>query len=303
MKKGIVIAVIVLIVLYFTSRTIFAETVKKVDFHLDENETVISFLDFSNGEATLIQGGNGKTVLINTGGQGTSKELEKHFQLYDIKKIDLLILTHQEKHYTGNLQWLVKQHEIKEIAASSPLVNRLEQDEKLTSIDKTVWGKGDLKEILPGMIIKVLYSQPQLPKKAQTNSEVSKPSSDKEDSYGLILSIIYGKNHILYMGTSSSEIEQSLIDDNGPLAADIIKIPEFGNAATEPFFLKEVDPHAAIIFTKEHAIPDQDIIERLYETWIDVYHTRQFGNISIKCDPETYEIITLPIKEHQERAE
>jgi competence protein ComEC len=57
--------------------------------------------------------------------------------------------------------------------------------------------------------------------------------------------------------------------------------------------LKRIDPQAAIIFHKNGVQPDQDLLEKLYHLWIDIYQVHQTGIIMMKCDLSHYEIITF----------
>ncbi len=285
MKKFLVMAVVLLAVIFLlTVRTTKSEKVEKIDLNLQQNETAVTFLELSNGEATLLQHADGKTVLINSGGPKTKKELKHQLDLYGVKKIDLLIITNTGELYTGNADWLISE-EITEKAAGpasyiKSLQGRFNKGEDLFE----AWEEGDLKELFTGMVVKVLAD-----------------GKEGEEDKGLILSMRFGKNHFLYMGIDGDEIESRLMNAGAPLKAEVLKVPDFAESGTTQPFMEEVDPQSAVIFSKKHSEPSRDIIERMYESWIDVYHTRRFGNVSFKCTMNDYEVFTIPVQNAGEK--
>lgn len=251
-------------------------SVEKVDLNLLHNEIAVTFLELSNGEATLIQSNDGKNVLINTGGKGTEEELLDRLEMYNVLTIDTLIITNNSSEYIGNLGWLIDSYVVKQIVLSKELQEVLTTDKYMQDI--VIWEKGEKYEVIPGMTTEVLYS-----------------NRNDEGISSMILLFVYGNNHFLYMGIADNEIEKTLLHDRDKVKAEIIKLPNFAVGGTSQLFLEAVDPQVAIIFHKENSLPSQEVMERLNETWIDVYQTVQMGNVTIKCDVEKYEVITVPV--------
>lgn len=253
-----------------------AADVKKVDLNLKKNEIAFTFFDLSSGEATLIQTGTGKNILINTGAPSTSDELLYRLEMYDVLTIDQLILTNLEKEYCGNVLRLTNEYSIDKIVLADSM-----KDELLKSypLDKEIvqsWKQSDLKEIFPNFMVKVLHTT----------------SRDEDNTPGMVILFYYGSHQVLYMGHANSEVEKKIIDDLN-IKAKILKVGEFAVKGTSQYFLENLNPQVAIIFHRKNKLPTQEVIERLNETWIDIYQTRQFGNVTIKCDPQQYEVITI----------
>ncbi len=103
------------------------EHIQKIDMMLEEEEMAIIFLPLSNGEATLFKHASGKTILLNTGGPHTERELKRWFDQFHVNEVDELILTSDDEEYTGNVEWIHKTydpkivHEWKEQKVYEPL--------------------------------------------------------------------------------------------------------------------------------------------------------------------------------------
>ncbi|WP_070121110.1 ComEC/Rec2 family competence protein [Bacillus marinisedimentorum] len=285
MKKFLVIAAVLLAVIFLlTERTAKSEKVEKIELNLQQNEVAVTFLELSNGEATLIQNAGGHTVLINSGGIKTKKELKHQLDMYGVKKIDLLIITNTDELYTGNADWLISEEVAGRLAGPPSYINSLQTRFNYGENRFDAWEEGDLKELFSGMVVKVLAA-----------------GGENDNKEGLILSMRYGKNHFLYMGIDGEEVEDRLMKAGVPLKAEVLKVPDFAESGTTQPFMEEVDPQSAVIFSKKHSEPDRAIVERMYESWIDVYHTRRFGNVSFKCTMDDYEVFTIPVRNAGEK--
>lgn len=251
--------------------------VDRVNMKLADDEIAITFFSLPSGEATIIQHANAGNIMVNTGGPLTRKDLENLLYLYNIHSLNAIILTKNHSEYNSNLDWVIQKFHVKEIiiGKNSNLPSR-----KKVSHKNTVWKQNEHYEILPNLIITVLHD-----------------NSDHLGKKGMDLLFKYGKHHILYMSTVDKTIEYELVKQNLS-DVNILKVADFALAeGTSKVFLNHVDPQVAIIFKKKGNLPSQDILNRLQDAWIDIYQTYQYGNISIKCSYDHYEIITLPLND------
>lgn len=246
--------------------------IEKVDLKLKQDQVAMTFLDLTSGEALLIQHGNGQTILVNTGGPNTQLELQRHLKLYDIKAIDTLIVTKNDPEYNSNTEWLSTNYMIGEIITSQNYPTTFEgRHEK--------WKTGQKVELLPGLNTHVIQG------------------NENTQSIGMDLLFTFHNNQVLYMTSADIEIENALLEKLDLSTVNILKVADFAhNGGTSEPFVEHIDPQVAIIFQKRGVHSSQDVIERLQETWIDIYLTKQFGNITIKFNNEDYEIITISVE-------
>lgn len=254
--------------------------IEKVDLKLSNKELAITFLKLSSGEATLIQHGNGENVLINTGGPETQAELENLLKMYNVTLIKSIIVTKEDPEYQSNLEWLTKRY-----PTSKVVIGKQFTPPAFISKDRIIkWKKDDSQSIVPILKAKVVHEG---------------LSSDGLQSYDLFLEM--GRHYLLYMSTGNINAEMSLLTNKELSKVNILKIPNFAqNDGSSQDFIEHIDPQVAIIFTKKNLNPSPDVMERLKETWIDTYMTKQFGNITIKANENEYEVITISIESSQE---
>ncbi|MCD8510702.1 MAG: hypothetical protein LRY73_13075 [Bacillus sp. (in: Bacteria)] len=122
---------------------------------------------------------------------------------------------------------------------------------------------------------------------------------DGYDEGGCALFVRHHGQRLLYMTIADSFVEEQLVHEYD-LKSTMFKVPDFGSdRGTSEYLLNEVDPQVAVIFRNGEAQPSSYVLERLQETWIDIYQTSRIGTITIKCNNEDYEVITVrPSKEN-----
>ena len=259
--------------------------IEKVNLNLSENELAITFLQLSSGEATLIQKGNGENALINTGGPSTQKELQNLLEMYDVLKFNAIIMTKEGSQYDSNLAWLTKAYLVDEVIIGKNATKLLEKI-SLNDYNNVVnWSEGEKHQVLHDLSFQILHE---------------KVAVDGNAEMDLLLT--YRNHQVLYMSSSKFEVERQLINLNLK-DVNILKVAEFANEnSTSQMLLEHIDPQAAIIFSKKGVKPSQEVIERLHETWIDIYQTKQFGNVTIKFTDDNYEVITITVKNVQDKS-
>ncbi|GGM23057.1 hypothetical protein GCM10011351_06130 [Paraliobacillus quinghaiensis] len=235
---------------------------------LNENELYISFLNLPDGEATLIQTPKEENFLINTGSKKSRSDLWKQLNQLNVHQLDGLILTKQTSDYCGNIKQVLDQYHVKNIYVGDAKRNFIEHVDR--NISQTTWYTDDHTQLTKELKIHVL----------QTNAlgEMS-------------FTIEYGKNKILYM--SISELEHDQLIEDKRVKAEIIKIADYGQGQSPSTTLLEtMDPHISIVFHQKSGKPNKALLERLKESWIDVYQLEQVGTTIIRLTLNDYEVIS-----------
>jgi competence protein ComEC len=273
MKRVLWLFCVVLVLAGFQEDQEIPTKIEKVDLKLMGDEVAFTFVNLPDGEATIIQNDKGEAILINTGNQNSRDHLKTTLDLYGVSSIQKIILTKLGPDYEGNLDWLSKEYSIQKLVLPSS-VGKEDLSVKVASLEKWDVGK---KELFPGIVVNVLQVL------------------DQEKSMNL--SLKYGEHRFLFMAVASKVEEEKLMKQYTLKDVNILKVAEFAsNNGTSQALLEAVDPQIAIIFNKQNLYPSADVLERLQNTWIDIYYTKQFGNITIRCSKENYEVITLAIE-------
>jgi beta-lactamase superfamily II metal-dependent hydrolase len=247
--------------------------VENIDLQLDEEEIAFTFLDLPNGESTIIQNSEGENILINTGAPESEDELRHYLKIYGVDEISGLIITSPDSEYTGNLKYLLDN-----IAIDKVILPRSMSDAKL-GIETDWWGKGTKSELVQDLNVQVL------------NEDYS-----KKKHLGMDLLFEYNETYLLYMTSADKEVENRLLQQHNLSVVNIIKVGDFGNdTGTSKKFLNACDPQAAVVFHKETTQGKSLVLERLQETWLDLYLTSQKGNVTIKMKEGDYHVFTLTL--------
>ncbi|WP_246942126.1 ComEC/Rec2 family competence protein [Bacillus pinisoli] len=272
MKKVLWLFCVVIMLTGFQDHQDIPTKIEKVDLKLMGDEIAFTFINLPDGESTVIQNGKGEAILINTGNDNSKAQLKKTLDLYGVTSIQKIIITRLGEDYIGNLDWLVKEYAVKSVAVPSSIT----KEDLPINIPLENWDVGK-KELLPGLQANVLQV------------------TDQEKSMNI--SMKFGDHRFLFMSIASKVLEQELINQNTLKDVNIIKVAEFAdNNGTSQELLEAVDPQIAIIFNKQSLYPSADVLERLQNTWIDIYYTKQFGNVTIRCTENHYEVITLTVE-------
>jgi competence protein ComEC len=252
--------------------------VENIDLNIKEHEMAVTFIGLSSGEATLLQGPNNETILVNTGKEDTAAELDGWLHLYDVKKIETLILTSDGSDLSfQHINNLIGKYQIKKIITTpkiAPLVTSQLDQENLLSV--LSWQEGATETLLPELTAEVQYAG----------------TGEKE---GLDFVLRFFKHRIFLMSSYSERAEEELFKKNLQ-DINVFKIP---NCAKEDSLSKKLihylNPQISVLFTPEEEHPDPNILHHLHASWSEVYFTKQHGTITLKFTDSKYEVFTIPV--------
>lgn len=248
--------------------------INSIDLNLKKEEMAVTFFSLSDGEASLIQQPDGKNVLINTGGENTNEELKKLLTLYHVNQIDTIILTDTGKCCFDNVNWLIKDFNVKHLM--SPKDTEININELLNegeSVDYHSLTHGMNLEILPGLVMEVL-----------------------NDTKGLDLSLSFLNRRILWMNHAHPNIDYYM-PKNMAVETTIIKLPDIASKEDLPEdFFDQLDPQLAILFRNKEEKVNEDLLEQLQQAWVRVYYNKNIGAVSVKFTEDNYEIVKISNK-------
>jgi len=250
--------------------------IEKVDLKLEQNELGVTFIDLTSGEAILIQHGTGKNVLINTGGPKSDRELYDTLKMFDVSSLDAVIITSANEQYTGNLIELKEKLNVKKFITGEHILLNSSLNQIKVVDHWGIWKKNESYEILPGLKVQVLHE-----------------NYNESNLQGMDLRLIFHHHQWLLMSSSNEQVEKQLMKKDLQ-EINLLKVAHFGQGAgSTKEFLDYLNPQVAIIFRKNDEWPSQDVMERLYQSWMDIYPLKQFGSISIKLNENKYEVIPI----------
>ena len=214
----------------------------------------VTFLNVYQGDCCIIQDSNNdKVMLIDTGGLQNydiaSKKIMPYLNYHGIRKIDIVVVTHDDYDHCGALENLKSQIRIDEIVTDY-------------NIEKINLGKIELVNL----------------------NKYFTYSSDENDHsivlYGNICSL-----NFLFTGDISNKIEDKMINDLSYLDVDVLKVAHHGSkSSTSDEFVKFINPEYAIISVGNnyYGHPTKQVLDILINNDVIVYRTDENGSIRIK---------------------
>jgi competence protein ComEC len=291
-KRGYVLLVLLLSILILNGCGIdshLQHTVKVEDPLSAENDQnftgmVIDYFQLPKGECSLVRFPNGKVLLVDTGTAEDVKPLLSLLAERRVTKLDYVLISNDQPEQAGGYSSLAESLQIdtilmpKLIASSIRHVVPLTQDKKLVLLSQ-----GDRVSMDKGIELTVLHPSEPLFLSPQDNS--------------LVFQLKQNTMRFLFTSAIGEKAEERLIQKHGKeLKSEVLKVAAQGsNQASSQPFLSLVDPQVAIIETgksrTEMKSSQEEIIERLGESWAETYITSQDGTITILSNGKDYRVI------------
>ena len=233
---------------------------------LDENFALITTLDVGQGLSHVVQTKN-HTLLFDTGNiypsgfnLGTSV-INPYLKFKNIKKLDKIIISHNDKDHIGGLKGVLKEFKANQILASD--YKKIPQAKPCISGQKWQWD---------GVLFEILNP-----------SEQNKLNNNNNSC---VLKISTLKHTILLTADIEIETEEFLINTiKSKLDSDILIVPHHGSKTSSSHkFLQAVSPNIAIVssgFKNKYKHPNNQIINRYKKYNIEVLNTSCTGQIEI----------------------
>ncbi|WP_042457769.1 ComEC/Rec2 family competence protein [Neobacillus dielmonensis] len=262
------------------AETINSSNVENIELNLKDHEMAVTFISLSDGEATLIQGPDGRTILVDIGGKDTEKELNRWLKLYKVKNIDSLILTKaDEKLSYPQLNSLIAKYGVKEIITyPGGYADVLGQIDEQYEVKVYPWEQGQREELLPELI-----AEAQL--------------AGTQQNEGLNFTLEFFNNRLFFLSSFNNRAEETLLKkDIGNVT--VLKISCRDSTPLSGEFLAFLNPEISILPAAED-VTDSEMISNLHDTWSEIYSTKRHGTVTLKFSETKYEVFTIPVKKEE----
>jgi competence protein ComEC len=249
------------------------------------NSLLFTFINVGQGDATLIQTPDGKTMLIDGGESDTG--IVSQLQGLGIQRIDLMIATHPHSDHIGGLVQVLQSFPVaKVITGGQPHTTSVYEH----FLDGIAAAQAEYVEVKRGDVIAL----------GGINFQVLNPVNNNNpdlNENSVVIQFKVGQTTFLLMGDSGADTEASLLSAGLPLKTDILKVGHHASTSgSTTAFLNAVQPKIALYsagINNSYGHPAPQTIAALSAVGATIYGTDKNGTISIMVDLKGYTINTM----------
>ena len=245
----------------------------------DTPQLVVTFLDVGEGDCTLVQSPDGRTILVDTGSAEAAPAVAALLKRRNIQTIDLLILTSPQAASIGGLPNLlgsgihVSQVWDNAVADTGETRRDALKAIRLRHIPSSVAGAGDTIQVGARLFVSTLWPP-----------DTGEPS--RRDP--LLCRINYGSTAFLLEAPASAKAEHDLISQAGTqigcagACTDmVLQAATHAEGSPSPELLRRATPALVILSCSADNPPDQATLHTLEAAGASVWRTDTQGTITV----------------------
>lgn len=245
-----------------------------------------TFINVGEGDAALLQDGNGFSVLIDGGVAAEGPTVDKFLHLQGITELNVMLASHADADHIGGLIAVLQDNGIQ---VDHVLYNGYPGS-------TTTWTNFTSAVAARGLTLTPV-DFPQVLTWGAMTAHILNPASglinpDTNDA-SIVARVDFGATDTLFTGDISGTIEATVVARGTPVAAGVLKVAHHGSAysSSNPF-LASVHPRAGIISVgpNSYGHPSDQTIARLINTGARVWRTDLSGNIQVVEDGSSYSV-------------
>ena len=243
----------------------------------------VYYLDVGQAESTLLIGPD-FTILIDAGNWGENGVVE-YLRAFQVKTIDLFILTHAHADHIGQAAAVLKAFDVDEVWMSGY--------EHTTSL---------FEEVLDALLeTEAHYYEPRTGEHfafGELRLVVLNPAEVGSNLHAtnIVVRAVYGDVAFLFSGDAERRTERDIMQQGLPLEARVLQLGHHGSRTSSSLdFLLAVRPEVSIYSAgvgNSFGHPHEDVVNRLGILDIPVYGTDQNGTIIVRTDGLDYIMYT-----------
>jgi len=238
----------------------------------------VHFIDVGQGQAQLVIGPTGKTMLIDGGNNDMEERIVAYLRDHGVSRVDILIGTHPDADHTGGLDAVVQHFDIGKIYMPRIQSNTKTFESLLLSIQqkglKVTTAKAGL----------VLDWEPDV----EVNMIAPVGTYDSTNEMSAVVHLRYGDTAFLFTGDAGKQSETDILQSGADVKADVLLVGHHGSSSsTSEAFLEKVAPAYGVIQAgsdNRYGHPHKEVLSRLAEKGVAIYRTDEHGNVVFASD-------------------
>lgn len=291
-KRVLILSIMLLVTFLFVCRYIpyvRPISVKAVE-HLD-SVLEIHMIDVGQAESILVVQGE-HAMLIDTGDMFDGRTVVEYLRDVGINKLDAVIITHYHNDHSGGMHDVLSAIDVKKVLGM--------RGRYVSTAQELFWYSDmQISRIVSSLIHAKRISLESPYKEAGIlrtmwlgNAEVEflsqETHTDIVNNKSIVMKVSYKDVSVLFTGDAQKEVEDSLLEAEIDVSADILNVGHHGSkTSTSMDFLEKVNPEYALISCgedNEYGHPNSFVMEKLENQKVRVYRTDLDGNVVLETD-------------------
>lgn len=233
---------------------------------------VVRFVDVGQGDASLIEFPDGKTMLIDA---ASSSEVLQQLRDDSRSQIDWLVATHPDADHIGGLADIISNYQVASVWA--PEVNS--PTKTYTNFLTAIANKG--------LGIEPCYAGRQIAAGEGYAIDLLWPqqgaSYSADNDYSAIIKVTYGSNTFLFAGDAPVDAQSQSVSGH----VDVLKVSHHGSASgMDASLARELTPTISVLSYGKNSYghPTQVVLDALKAVGSSIYGTYAHGTVTVTSD-------------------
>ena len=252
---------------------------------LTEEKMSVHIIDVGKADSIYINSGD-KNILVDAGDIDTSNKVLEYLKKRDVKKLDLVVVSHPHKDHIGGMRDIINEIQIERFMMPEvpddiiPTGKTYESmllalDKNNIKVDKPICGDSFK---IGDMELNILSPSKQY---------------DKLNNNSIVIKLKYGSKSFLLTGDAEKEAENDIIKSGYDLKSDVLKVGHHGSkTSSTQNFLNAVSPKYAAISVGENNknLPRYSVVSRIEQSNIKIFRTDINGDIVFVTDGNNIDV-------------
>ncbi|MCB2155417.1 DNA internalization-related competence protein ComEC/Rec2 [bacterium] len=245
----------------------------------------VTFLDVGQGDAVLVETGDGVTMLVDAGPE-RGQSLVRELRAIGVDHLDTLVLTHADADHVAGAPALMDAFPVGRLVVGGSLATTKSWVSVAESVDRhripvVQVSRGDVLHLSSGIQADVLHPT------AEFLDE-----GDERNAASVVLRVSVGETSFLLTGDADFDSESDMLAHlpEANLRSVVLKAGHHGSASSTSMpFLGTVRPAHAVIScgrNNRYGHPAPEALARLQEMGVRIWRTDRQGTLSFESDGE-----------------
>lgn len=255
----------------------------------------VTFLDVGQADATLIQGPDGRSVLVDAAGtRGPQADIGSRIVVpalwaLGVRRLSVAVLSHGDPDHAGGLGAVLRDLRPREVWDGVPVpghagLEELREQANLLGLHWRQVARGHRFRLGPLSIHVVHPPAPDWERFRVRNDD------------SVVLDLQYGGVAVLLPGDIGREVEEAAVASVSPAPFRVVKVPHHGSAGSSTVgFVEALSPCLAIVSAgraNSFGHPAPEVVRRYREVGALVLETAREGAITLETDGTAIEVRT-----------